>query len=164
MSLMGNMFDAMNEWGFFDFLFPWLLVLAITYGILQTKQIISSEISVNGVISVVIAFFVAYMIKGEYLTNFLGVFSVMLLVVLAGLIMAGLAGVNVSDLNATWFKYGFLGIGLLAGIVAFLSSGGLGFISMDIDFSRIFNSEVFSVLLVLGIMIGAIYVIVKKSG
>ncbi len=160
MSLLSNMFDAMNGWGFYDFLFPWLLIMAVMYGILQTKQIISSEVSVNGVISVVFSFLVAYMIKGEYLINFVGTFAIFLLILLVGLIFAGLGGVNVSDLNAKWLSYTFLGVGILAGIVAFFNSKGTDYFNLSFSF---INSDILGMVVVLAIMVGAIYFIVKSN-
>lgn len=56
--------ETMMEMTIFQLFFPWLLVLAITYGALEKYQVISEDTSVNGVIALAIAFMA---VAGSYL-------------------------------------------------------------------------------------------------
>ena len=48
----------LNQMGFFGFLLPWLLMFAVTYGLLVKSKVLGEDQKLIGVISLVAAFFV----------------------------------------------------------------------------------------------------------
>lgn len=76
---MSNIFSRMltnlTNLGFYDFVLPWMLFLAIIFGLLQNKKTISEDPAVNGVISIVAAFFIAYIARGMFYAKFFGIFG-----------------------------------------------------------------------------------------
>lgn len=76
---MANIFSKMlanlTNLGFYDFMLPWLLFVAIIFGLLQSKKTISEDPAVNGVISIVAAFFIAYIARGMFYAKFFGIFG-----------------------------------------------------------------------------------------
>lgn len=99
--LLGNM----QQLGFFDFLFPFLLVLAISYGVLKyaLKEVLPN--SAIGLISIIAAFFVMNY-SGSYgvaVANFFtGLFAGGLMIatgILVIIIIVGLFGIKLSELG-----------------------------------------------------------------
>ncbi len=63
--------STLNQVGFYDVVVPWLLFFGIVFGLLQNKQIITSERGINAIISAAIAFFiVAFTPAGTTIANF----------------------------------------------------------------------------------------------
>lgn len=93
--------QTMADMGVFSFFFPWLLTLAISYGILDQYEVISDDDTVNGVVSLSIAFFV---IGAAYTTLGTGIFlefaaalAFGLFAVIGLIVLIGTAGVDLSE-------------------------------------------------------------------
>ncbi|MCK5474175.1 MAG: hypothetical protein KAI53_02110 [Candidatus Aenigmarchaeota archaeon] len=147
MSVVSTAFQNLERLGFYDYIFPWLLFLALIFGILQSKKVISEEVSVNGVISIVLSFLIVFIGKGIFYTKIFGLLGVVLAGVLVGIIVLGAAGYDFVD--------AFFGNKALAGVVlgimmilVFISAGGL-------EFFRI-SSDIVATILMLVLMIGAV--------
>src|SRR3989338_8465001 len=56
MSFFSYAIETLASFGFYDFFLPWVLLLAVTYGVLQKKQYISDQVAVNGTIAVAVSF------------------------------------------------------------------------------------------------------------
>src|SRR3989344_7203876 len=85
---MANPFEVMvmnlRDLGFFGFLFPWILMFALTFGLLLKSKAVGEDKKILGVISMVVAFFVIGFggpILGNFLTSVFGIATI----VLAGL-------------------------------------------------------------------------------
>ena len=87
MSVVSMAFQNLEKLGFYDYVFPLFLFLALTFGILQSKKIISEEISVNGVISIVLSFLIVFVGKGAFFTQIFGLLGVVLAGILVGIIV-----------------------------------------------------------------------------
>lgn len=149
MSVFSNMLSTLQNLGFYDFLLPWLLFVAVFYGLLQGKKTISEESSVNGVIAIVAAFLLAFFARGMLYTRMFGTMGVVaagLIIVLIFLAMFGLKPEELFGEHKTT-----LGI-LLAIIVLFifLSAGGLGAFGTAID------SDTLMTIVILLIMVAAV--------
>ncbi len=122
------LFGNLRYLGFFDFLLPWALFSAITFGILAKSEAISKEVSVNGTISLAASFFIINytplgMTLGAFFTNLFGVAALIMGGLLVAIFFLGMAGLKFEDIaggNKT-------AIGILLAFIAlivFLSTGG----------------------------------------
>jgi len=142
----------LNSLGFFQFLFPFLLILAIAYGGLEFglggggekgKRIMPK--SANALIAIIIAFFVMNYSGGVgnsiaiFFSQLFGQGMIVAVGILLVLILIGLFGVRPSDLHDKPKR----GVIAIAGVVVlivfavFMGSGtslGLGGISIDQNF------------------------------
>lgn len=143
------MLENLNNLGFYDFLLPWLLFLALFFGILQGKKIISEDTTVNGVIAIVSAFLVAYIAHGMLLTRIFGTFGVVAAGGLILLIALGMFGIKPEELLGANKTALSVGIALIA-VLIFVSAGGLEIFNLFID-----SDTVWTVILLL-VMVGAI--------
>ena len=103
MGAFANIVEIMAEMDIFQLFFPWLLVLAITYGILENSEVVSDDSSVNGVIAISMAFFT---IGGAYvflpqgiLIRFASALVFGIFAIIGLVILLGLSGVDVGEMG-----------------------------------------------------------------
>ncbi|MFH1127069.1 MAG: hypothetical protein ABIG84_07345 [archaeon] len=132
--MLGNM----NRLGFFEFLLPWLLFLAIMFALLKKSQVFGEEVSVNAVIAAIVSFFIINytpigMTLGTFFTTLFGIASIIIAGLLVGILFLGMAGIKPEELFGKENKT-FLAIllGFLA-LIAFISVGGLSFFNIGGD-------------------------------
>lgn len=127
---ISQMLQNMQSMGFFLYLFPFLLALAITYGAMQFALGDRLEKSARGLISIIIGFFVMLYSSWniwvvEFFANYFGSSIVIMTGILVVAIMLGLAGYKIEDLFKTRGKWVFvLGIILIAVMVFFGAGAG----------------------------------------
>ncbi len=105
MAYLANLTGYLQNWGFYDFVFPLLLFFAIIYGLLQKTAIFGDgkqTTPINLIISVVLSFFIVnYTPAGasmaSFLTNTFGRSSMFLIALLAFMLIAGLVGFKFDD-------------------------------------------------------------------
>ncbi len=143
------MLNALNDLGFYDFLLPWLLFLAVFYGLLQGKKVISEESSVNGVIAIVAAFLAAFVARGFLYTSMFGTMGIVaagLIIILIFLAMFGLKPDELFGEHKTALAIALAGIVLFI----FLSAGGFGAFGAAID------SDTIMTIVILLVMVAAV--------
>lgn len=95
--------ETMVEMTAFQVFFPWLLVLAISYGVLDQYETVSSDDSVNAVIALAISFMAIggsfLFIPEGMLTQLVAGLTLGLFAVLGLLIVMGTAGFDLSELS-----------------------------------------------------------------
>ncbi len=125
----------MENMGFFQYLFPFLLAFAILYGVLKWVFKDKIEPRVVALISVVLSFFVMlYSAYNTWLYNFLanasGIWLGMATVLLFIVVLAALAGINLHDFlgeeKRSWLKYLIVLVIAYVVIVSFLGTGMYG--------------------------------------
>jgi len=120
----------MNRLGFFQFLFPFLLALAIVYGLLQFALEKQLPKPARGLISLIIAFFVMlYSSWNVMIVTFFAELSGMWLVVSTGIlfiiILLALTGTKPQDLmKGEKSKWTVILVLVFIGIVIFFGAGG----------------------------------------
>lgn len=149
MSAITNMLANLTNMGFYDFILPWLLFLAVFYGLLQGKKTISEDSSVNGVIAIVSAFLVAYIARGMLYTRIFGTMGVVFAGFLMIVIFLALFGIKPEELLGSNKTALAIILGII-GLAIFLSAGGLDVFGTSID------SETSTMVVVLILMFGAI--------
>jgi hypothetical protein len=126
----GILIQNMNRLGFFQFLFPFLLALAIVYGLLKFSMKDKLPNSAMGVISLIIAFFVMlYSSWNVMIVSFFANLSGMWLVVATGIlfiiILLALTGKTPEDLMGdSKAKWVIVLVLVFIGILIFFGAGG----------------------------------------
>ncbi len=138
MSPIEIMLGNMNRLGFFEFLMPWILFLAIIFAILKKSEVFGEEISVNAVIAAVVSFFIINytpvgMTLGTFFTTLFGLAAVIITGLLVGILFLGMAGIKPDELLGKANKTAIaVLLGFLA-LIAFISVGGMSFFNIDSD-------------------------------
>ena len=89
----------LNQMGFFGFLLPWLLMFAVTYGLLLKSKALGEDQKVIGVVSLVAAFFVVGYggpLLGAFFQNLFGVAAIVLGGILVTVLFVSMAGGDIS--------------------------------------------------------------------
>ena len=168
--LLGNL----NNLGFFQFILPFLLILAIIYGILRATLKDIFDKAAAGLISIVVAFFVMNYSGwvGVAIANFFTALFGYGMIILAGIliffIFLGLAGIKPGDIFK--FEGGKGGIGAWAfalfiifiGFLIFIGAGGLTLI--NIPSLGMGTSDFLSLIFFLIVLVFAVWWLGKKEG
>ncbi len=161
MSPIEIMLGNMNRLGFFEFLMPWILFLAIIFALLKKSEVFGEEISVNAVIAAVVSFFIINytplgMTLGTFFTTLFGLAAVIIAGLLVGILFIGMAGIKPEELLGKANKTAIaVLLGFLA-LIAFISVGGMSFFNID--------SDLVITLFMLLLMLFAIMFIAKEGG
>ncbi|MFB6213307.1 MAG: hypothetical protein ABEJ07_01970 [Candidatus Nanohaloarchaea archaeon] len=101
MGAFAKIVEAMAGMDVFRLFFPWLLVLSITYGVMEKYSVFSEDSQVNGVIALSVAFFsiggAYYFLPQGILTSFAAGLTFSIFGLLGFLILMAVAGVDVSE-------------------------------------------------------------------
>ncbi|MEA3229685.1 MAG: hypothetical protein U9P44_02110 [archaeon] len=126
--LIGNL----NTFGFYDFFFPFLLFVAIFFGLLQKYKVFgeSDTKALDGIISICISFFIInYTAIGLYFSTLFAIGASIIGAMLVGVIILGMVGIDVgkklgSDKNNTVALPIIAAVGLVI-VSLFLYASGL---------------------------------------
>ena len=128
---MANPFQILvanlNGIGFFDFLLPWIFTFAIIWGLLLKTKVLGDNMRVNGVVSIVVAFFIIGFggpALGSFFTTLFGLAVVIIAGLLVALLFLGMGGWDFSKV-ADPKILGAIIIGI-AVIVFFTAAGSIG--------------------------------------
>lgn len=138
--------------GLFDFVLPFLLFLALIYGLLQASKVISEQVSVNGVISIAIALFIVVLTPiSQWLPQIFFTLATLLLVALLFLVTAAMFGLKVGgiQLKAKELAGPF---GIIAGAAAGIIVAIFGIVKFNLELN--INTAV--ILAMLGIIAAAV--------
>ncbi|MCK5594243.1 MAG: hypothetical protein KAI18_03305 [Candidatus Aenigmarchaeota archaeon] len=126
--LIGNM----NTMGFYDFLLPFVLFVAIIFGLLQKNKVFGDKETrgIDGVVAMSVSFFVInYTSIGLYFSTLFAIGATIIGAVLVGIIILGMVGIDLGGLlNGDDGKKMKLPIVAAAGVVViilFLYASGL---------------------------------------
>ncbi|MBN2101622.1 MAG: hypothetical protein JW716_01995 [Candidatus Aenigmarchaeota archaeon] len=141
--------NNMQSMGFFQYLFPFLLALAILYGLFENVPGVKTKFPkpAKAMISIILAFFVMLYSSwnpmiSTFFANMGGTFLVLASGILFILLLAGLIGFDpfkdLSEKN-NWFKYGGILLIVFFLILVLMGSGAgwlipIPYISMSSDF------------------------------
>ncbi|MFB6204834.1 MAG: hypothetical protein ABEJ75_04260 [Candidatus Nanohaloarchaea archaeon] len=133
MGFFQSVVQTMAEAGFNLFL-PWLLMLAVTYGLLNKYNVVSDEAQVNGAIAIALAFLAIIGVNrfappGMW-SHFAADIAFGIFGMLALLILLGVAGQDLEDMGGSWslpwiFGGGIAVISFLSALVRYGSSGAV---------------------------------------
>lgn len=124
--------QTMTEMGFRLFL-PWLLVLAVTYGLLEKHEVVSGETQVNGSIALAMAFFTIlgvnqYAPAGLF-TNLAAAIAFGLFGLLGLMVLIAVTGYDVSVFAEKgiprYFAYTIFIVSFITVVVTYVDIGGI---------------------------------------
>lgn len=114
---------VMADMNLFHLFFPWLLVLGVTYGILNKHGVISEEESVNGVIALSVAFLTiggaAVFIPEGMFTHLAAALAFGIFGLIGLLLLMAVAGFDITQFSEEKYSIPFIGA-LVIGIVTFI--------------------------------------------
>jgi uncharacterized membrane protein len=130
MSAFQVIIETMTEMGFRLF-FPWFLVLAVTYGLLEKYEIISSETQVNGSIALAMAFFtilgVNQFAPAGIFTNLAAAIAFGLFGLLGLMVLLAVTGRDLTDYAdqglPRWFALAIFVVSFVAIIISYVDVG-----------------------------------------
>ncbi len=162
-SLIGQMIQNLEGLGFFAYLLPWLLTLAIVFGILEHYDMPEST-SARGVIAIVAAFTVLPV--GGLIAPFLKDMVTGLVAIGVGILVAvifiELLGYKVSDTQNIFLKHpmSFGVIMIILAVMVFVGAGGMELIGVSINVT----SELVTLLAFLAVISLGVWFIAAKEG
>ena len=118
------------EFGVFNFLFPWMIILAFLYALLQKGKILGESKLINGTVALVLSFFVLYFPVasgaelGPVLSRFIMQMSIFMIIFIFGAIGASILYPDLSGmLKERMTHRSFLFIFVVIALTAFITSG-----------------------------------------
>lgn len=163
MSLFSDMIVFMTEADIIQLFFPWLLLLAFTFGVLQKYDFFDEE--VNGAIALSSSFLAVagiylFMPEGVF-SYFGGIVALAAFASLGALVVMALAGIQIDDLEGR-LKYAPLGLG---GLVLSIGLIGMatGFLPLEAPVELVETrldlvDEVLMPLMFFGFVLAIIYI------
>ena len=125
-----NIVGKLANMGFYDFVLPWLLFFAVSFGALSMVNAFGGKKNINAIIATVIAFFgVAFIPVGgimAYYSTLFGVGGMVIAVLLLIIILGGVLGYKISDFEKMggWVKP-LIGLVIIAlAVLAFSAATG----------------------------------------
>ncbi|MFB6200120.1 MAG: hypothetical protein ABEJ83_04525 [Candidatus Nanohaloarchaea archaeon] len=95
------LFENLQKIGFFEFALPFMLFLAVFYGVLRKTEVIGEDEAVQGVAAISLALLTTFgiyvFIPATFLPQFFGALSVLVVLIIGLMVLAGLAGYDVSE-------------------------------------------------------------------
>ena len=162
MSFIARSIEYMSQTDVIHLFFPWLLVLAFTYGVLEKYDFFEDD-AVNAAISISFAFLsiggIYFFAPGNIFVNFGAILAFAAFVALGFLIVMAVAGIDIQDMTESEQNIpliaglGILGLGLLVVV-----GGALGVteIFASINFEANFVQDIFMPILLLGFIMAVI--------
>lgn len=163
MSGVETMVQGLETSGFFAYILPWLLTLALTYGLLEHYDLPRSK-SARAVIAIAIAFFVlpTGAIIAPFLTGLVKSFVILISGALIAVIFIEVTGIKGGD-RATIFEQHakeFAIILLILSVLIFLGAGGLDILGWKFSI----GIGTLNLLFFLAVMVVGIWFIAAKGG
>ncbi len=157
------MVQGLQTAGFFAYVLPWLLTLAITYGLLEHYDIPRSK-SARAVIAIVIAFFIlpTGALIAPFLTGLVKGFVILVSGALIAVIFLEVTGVKAGDKDTIFEKHPktFAVVLLILAALLFLGAGGLDLLGWRFSI----GAGTLNLLFFLAVMVIGIWFIASKTG
>jgi len=160
MALFDNLVITMQGLGIFQYLFPFLLALAIFYGVLMYAMGDRIKKGPVGLISIILAFFVMlYANTNPMIVNFFATLGGTTLIVASGILVVaiflGLVGFKLNEVfSGTYSKWLLVFVVIIIGLIVYFGAGGGNFVAVP---SVFINSDVTAVVIVIAIIAVAMW-------
>ncbi|MFB6076844.1 MAG: hypothetical protein ABEK12_01795 [Candidatus Nanohaloarchaea archaeon] len=156
------LFDNLQQVGFFEFVLPLILFMAIFYGVIRKTGILGDDEGVQGVAAIALAFMTTFgiyvFVPFSFFPQFFGALSVLIVLILGVMILAGMAGFDLSEeVEGKTQRYATAGAILIA-LIMFPPLFGMFGTKLE------FPQQYTSFLLTLIMIVGVVYVLRGLSG
>jgi hypothetical protein len=167
MALFDNLVISMQNLGMFQYLFPFLLALAVFYGLLEWSIGTRVKKGPVGLISVVLAFFVMlYANMNPMIVGFFSTLGGTTLIVASGIlvivVLLGLVGFKFEEVfKGDYSKWFLVFVIILIGLILYFGAGGGYFMNVP---SFFISSDFTAVIIVIFIIAAAMWFMTKEGG
>lgn len=161
--MIGQMVQNLEGFGFFAYILPWLLTLAVTFGILEHYEVPKS-VSARGVIALVAAFLVLPVggVIAPFLQSLVKGFVVLAAGILVAIIFVEMLGFKAGGEVQNIFEQhprSFGAIMIILGFLVFVGAGGLNLLNVNVQVS----DELLTLLFFLGIITVGVWFITSEE-
>lgn len=161
-TLIGQMVQNMEEFGFFVYILPWLLTLSITFGVLEHYDMPKSS-SARGIIALVAAFVVLPVggVIAPFLESLVKGFVVLAAGILVAIIFVEMLGFKAGDVDNIFEEHprSFGVIMIILGILVFIGAGGFQLLNVNVNVS----SELITLLFFLAVITIGVWFITSEE-
>jgi hypothetical protein len=157
--------EAMTQWGIYSFLLPFLLIFAVTYGLLIRSGVLGAADKggkgPSGIVALVLAFFVtAYSGIGVYFTSLSGIYGMAITALLVVVLFVAMIGFDPTKGDGAYsiFKNSWLLGGIvIAAVFVALTLSGASFGNIAI------SNDLLAAVFVLFIVVAAIWFVISQK-
>jgi len=174
MALWDVFLGNLGQMGFFQFLLPFLLILAVVYGVIRFAAPDKFEKSAASLISIVIAFFFLNysgnvgLSMATFFTNIFGGGAIVLTGILVVLILLGLLGIKFSGegglTSGDKGKWIFSAFIIFVGFLIFLGAGGANVLQLPSNILGVAGDDVFTIIFFIIILALAMWWMSRDNG
>ena len=119
--MFGNLFATWQQAGFFTYVFPFLLIFALVFGILTRIKLFQENKAINAIIALVVGLMsIQFGFVSQFFAELFPRVGIGLVIILAILILVGLF----ADPESNLINYVLLGVGVLIVIVVLIQAAG----------------------------------------
>ncbi|MCJ7450587.1 MAG: hypothetical protein MUP58_02495 [Candidatus Nanohaloarchaeota archaeon QJJ-9] len=168
MGIFETLIQNLQSIGFFDYFLPYIFMLAVTYGVLSKIEVFDDN-QVDATVSIVVSFMtilgIYQFVGATFFPKFFGMLAIFVVIILGLAILAGMFGVDISEVtnNSATSKKATLGVAAAILAVALI----LVFIFFPIGevagVGGFWMSEEFLTLVMIIGIIASIYFITRES-
>ncbi len=157
----------MQTMGFFQYLFPFLLALAVLYGVMTVAMKDKMPKNAIALISLILSFFVMLFVSANpgivgFLMNISGYWLVIGCGILFLLVLLGMFGIKTEDLmKGEWSKWILILVVVAIALVIFFGAGGEALVGVP---SGVFSSELWTIVFFIVILALVMFVMGKEGG
>jgi len=166
--------ELMSKFGFYQYLFPFLIIAAVVFALLKKSKILGESVVVNGLVALCVSFIAVFGISistglnlASYWSAFFMQVSVFLIVFFVGLLLASLFYPNINEwLPKVFTSRSMMMIMVVIAIVIFISSGLIGVLTSGITGPPKPGTPTASrdvTILVVGIFLFVVFIIIAGS-
>ncbi|MEE9406179.1 MAG: hypothetical protein V3V26_02120 [Candidatus Aenigmarchaeota archaeon] len=160
----------MQTMGFFQYLFPFLLALAVLYGVMTMALKDKMPKNAIALVSLILSFFVMLFVSANpgivgFLMNISGYWLVVGCGILFLIVLLGMFGIHAEDIwkgkENVWGKWVLILVVLVIAVVIFFGAGGEALVGVP---SGVFSSELWTIVFFIVILALVMFVMGKEGG
>ena len=167
--------ENLANFGFYNFVMPWILIFALVYGVLSQTKPFGDNKGVQIIIALAAAFLVVgglyTFIPTDFFTMFFSRFAILLVALLALIILLGFFGIKPSDLAGSdgspafkWTMVGILSVVIITMIVFYAFKINLNSSAIGSFFSSSGFLNAIMILILIAIVVVVIVAVTKGGG
>lgn len=153
-----DILNALNEMAFFSYVIPFLLIFAVSYALIKKTKLLGEDKAIHAIVAIALGFLaLQFDAVSKFYANIFPKFGIGLAVLLVVLILLEFVGISSDGKSVKWMGW-VVGIGVAIWAIINWNtwwSSGLGF--------TWWIGEYFWAIVVLAIVVGAVFSVIKFS-
>lgn len=160
--------ENLSNIGFYNFFLPFLLILALTYGILKTINFSGGDTGVIAVISIAVAFLTLgglyFFVRPDFFPLLFSSLSIYLIAIFGIILILGLLGVKIENLSEqNWFKALALIVAIMLVLATLFSITGFWDVILNLRFTEDALQVFLTVLLIIALVLIIWFIMREKK-